>query len=159
LRTSRLLSHLVLLAALAAGSVACRSDSDRESQWLRQSFGPMVRAVRNKQTGIMDMRNLMRFDWDRLIVLPPLATPDVVKRRLGFEWEGAKKSLSQLDQRYLILAFVKGQKVTAWTDVDRERTSFDPLLERGYVAKDDAVFTMRAGRRRVELDVRPAHMR
>ena len=149
----------MLLAALTVGSVGCRSDSDRESQWLRKSFGPMVRQVRNAKTGIMDMRTLMRFDWDRLIVLPPLATPDVVKSKLGFEWEGAKKSLSQLDQRYLILAFVKGQKVAAWTDVDRERTSFEPLLERGYVAKDDAIFTMRAGRRRVELDVRPAHLR
>jgi hypothetical protein len=150
-----------LLAALAVGALAvgasgCRSSAERESQWLRKSFGPMIRQARNAQTGILDLRERMRFDWDRLIVLPPYSSAEALKSKLGFEWPAGQKSNSQMSDRYSMLVFVKGQEVAAWTDVDRERTSLDPLMDKGYIARADAVFTMRAARRKVELELRPA---
>jgi hypothetical protein len=148
-----------LFVALLLVLPACRKESERESQWLRKSLGPMIRQARNKQTGILDLRDQMRFEWDRLIVLPSYTSLEAVEKRLGFPWPEAQKSISQMDPRYVMLVFVKGKEVAAWTDVDRERTSLDPLLERGYIDKADAIFTMRAARRRVELDVRPVNAR
>lgn len=150
-----LLLPLVLLAGLTAASTGCRSRAQREGRWIYKTFTHAVSgAGRADSKGPLDLRELLPFEWDRMIVLPPYSSPPEIEQKLGFPFEDVKSSRSQLEDRYLLLIFVKGDEVAAWLDIPRDRSDLTALVDLGYIARADAVFSVRGstGRR---MDVRP----
>jgi hypothetical protein len=147
---------LGISATLASGGLGCRSRAEVESRSARMPFINMVRRAVRSGAMTLDLRDKMSFEWDRLIALPPQASPEEVNRRLGFAWPEAQKNISQIKDQFLVLVFVKDKRVVAWFDLDRERTSVEPLLEQGYIPRSEAVFTIRATRRKSELHWRGA---
>ncbi len=152
LKTVALLLGLTLAFLLPA---ACTSRALKNSRNSRKMFIESIQRAGRSPTGVFDMRELLPFAWDRFLVLPANAHAAEVNSKLGFQWDDLNKSRSQILPQFLLLVFVKGQKVAAWIDLDRNRYSFEPFLDRGYVARADSLFDIRgAGRRRVEISPR-----
>src|SRR5689334_3369394 len=133
---------LLALVALAAGG-GCRTTVEKNSQWVKPAFNKYVQKAVRSPTGNLDVREQLKLDWDRMIVLPPHISPEETQKRLGFKWEGAQKSASQMVERYVQLVFVKDQAVVAAFDFERSRVDFEPLVEKGYIPRADAVFVLR----------------
>jgi hypothetical protein len=146
------LALVALMAGSMVGTAGCGSRAEKEGQL---AWKPLVKALREasrrRSNGVLDLREMMRFDWDRLIVLPPYSTAELVSSKLGFSWDGWKKSISQVQDQYVLLVFVSGQEVAAWLDLPSDRGDFQPLIERGYIPRTEAVFTVK----RREAEGRP----
>ena len=152
---SSLLLPLVLLVGLTLAGAGCRSRAAREGRWVYKTFTHAVTgAGRPDSKGPLDLRELMPFEWDRMIVLPPYSSPAAIEEKLGFAWNDGKSSRSQLEDRYLLLIFVKGDEVVAWLDIPQDRSDLTALLDLGYIARADAVFSVRRGAAR-RMEVRP----
>jgi hypothetical protein len=152
----RKLALLGLTALLLAGAGGCQSSAERESDRLRRPFSNGVQQALKSGKAQVDLRELTPFEWDRFIVFPPLAPVTEVESKLGFDWPDLKKARSQIRQEYLLLVFVKGQKVVAWVDFETRRVDFTPLIEHGYIPRERTLFSLlKSGHRRYEVHLRP----
>jgi hypothetical protein len=152
----RKLMLLGLTALLLGGTGGCQSSAERESKRLRRPFSQGVQQAMKSGKAQVDLRELTPFEWDRLIVFPPLAPVTTVESKLGFEWPDLKKTLSQIRQEYLLLVFVKGQEVVAWVDFETRRVDFTPLIQHGYIPRERTLFSLlQSGHRRYEVHLRP----
>jgi hypothetical protein len=150
------LALLGLTALLLTGAASCRSAAERESKRIRRPFTLAVQQALKSGTATLDLRELLPFEWDRFVVFPPLASVDSVEGKLGFPWPELKKSVSQINQGYVVLVFVKGQEVVAWVDFEKRRVDFTPLIEHGLIPRERTAFSLlESGHRRHEVHLRP----
>jgi hypothetical protein len=155
-KLASLAALLGLTALLMGGAAGCQSAAERTSNKLRRPFSQGVQQAMKSGKAQVDLRELTPFEWDRLIVFPPLAPVTEVERKLGFEWPDLQKARSQIREEYLLLAFVKGQEVVAWVDFETRRVDFTPLIQHGYIPRDRTLFSLlQSGHRRYEVHLRP----
>jgi hypothetical protein len=127
---------LLLLAAAACQSAAQRQGADA----YRMLTAEVEQAARSPH-GRVDLRgSRLGFDWDRLVVLPAYAGAATAERRLGFAWPEVRKSASQMQDRYQLLVFVRGDEVAAWIDYDLGKGNFGALIDRPPLPNSQALF-------------------
>lgn len=85
------------------------------------------------------MRDLTPFEWDRLYVIQPYASPEEINRVLGFEWAGAKSSNIDMFDTIRLLVFVKDAEVVASVEYQVWHGFFDDGGRHEYGA-DEAKF-------------------
>ena len=94
--------------------------------------------------GVVDLRRVADFDWDRVLVVAPGVSRERISRALGKPWTG----VAGLDFGELLI-FRRGDEVARFANYRGigRFDGFEPLQE---IPRDDAVFQVR------EMTVRPA---
>jgi len=127
---------LVLLAA-----AGCESAAQRQGAQVNRTLGALLEGTARAGDRKLDLRGTrLGFDWDRLVVLPPYATANLAQRGLGFAWSEVNKSASQMQDRYQLLVFVRGDEVVAWVDHDIGRGDFGALVDQPPLPNSQALF-------------------
>jgi hypothetical protein len=137
---------LVLFIAALGLAVYLTRDEDnlQADNLLAESFTKAV-ALAPQRDGTVDLREIARFDWDRVLLVQPGTPRDAISRRLGREWTG----IDTVDGGDLLI-FLRGADVVRFADYRGSNTfaGFDrPFAE---IPRARAVFSVR------DREVRPA---
>jgi hypothetical protein len=100
--------------------------------------------------GIVDIRALTAFEWDRMYSFGAYTSDAEVSETLGFPW-GTGDDLRLPSDGFVLLIFAEEQRATGWVILNDYRSSgplvqFDDALLRMPISRDGAVFraTLRA---------------
>jgi hypothetical protein len=134
-----------LIAALGLAVFLTRDEDNLQADnLLAESFTKAV-ALAPQRDGTVDLREIARFDWDRVLLVQPGTPRDAISRRLGREWTG----IDTVDGGDLLI-FLRGADVVRFADYRGSNTfaGFDrPFAE---IPRARAVFSVR------DREVRPA---
>jgi hypothetical protein len=112
-------------------------DNLQADNLLAESFTKAVTQA-PQHDGTVDLRELARFDWDRVLLVHPGTPRDAISRRLGRQWTG----IDTVDGGD-VLIFLRGADVVRFADY-RGSNSFEgfqrPFAE---IPRARAVFTVR----------------
>jgi hypothetical protein len=130
---------LVLFIAALGLAVYLTRDEDnlQADNLLAESFTKAV-AVAPQQDGTVDLREIARFDWDRVLLVQPGTPREAISRRLGREWTG----IDTVDGGDLLI-FLLGADVVRFADYRGSNTfeGFDrPFAE---IPRERASFSVR----------------
>lgn len=111
---------LVLFIAALGLAVYFTRDEDnlQADSILSESFTKAV-ALAPQRDGIVDLRELAPFEWDRVLLVQPGTSRDAISRRLGREWTG----IDTVDGGD-VLIFLRGPEVVRFADY-RGSNSFE----------------------------------
>jgi hypothetical protein len=103
---------LVLCIAGLGLAVYFTRDEDnlQADNLLAESFTKAV-ALAPQRDGTVDLRELARFDWDRVLLVKPGTSRDAISQRLGREWTG----IDTVDGGDLLL-FLRDGEVVRFAD-------------------------------------------
>jgi|SRR4051812_49095932 hypothetical protein len=126
------------IAALGLAVYVTRDEDNLQADnLLAENFTKAV-AQAPQHDDKVDLRELARFDWDRVLVVEPGTSRDAISERLGREWTG----IDTVDGGDLLL-FLRGADVVRFADYRGSNTfaGFErPFTE---IPKEQAVFTVR----------------
>jgi hypothetical protein len=126
------------IAALGLAVYVTRDEDNLQADSiLAENFTKAVNLARQRD-GTVDLRELARFDWDRVLLVQPGTSRDAISRRLGREWTG----IDTVDGGDLLI-FLRGADVVRFADY-RGSNSFEGI-ERPFaeIPRARAVFTVR----------------
>jgi hypothetical protein len=126
------------IAALGLAVYFTRDEDNLQADnLLAESFTKAV-ALAPQRDGIVDLRELARFEWDRVLLVQPGTSRAAISARLGREWTG----IDTVDGGD-VLIFLRGPDVVRFADY-RGSNSFEgferPFAE---LPSERAVFTVR----------------
>jgi hypothetical protein len=126
------------IAALGLAVYLTRDEDNLQADnLLAENFTKAV-ALAPQTDGKVDLRELARFDWDRVLVVEPGTSRDAISDRLGHEWTG----IDTVDGGDLLL-FLRGADVVRFADYRGSNTfaGFErPFAE---IPRGQAVLTVR----------------
>jgi hypothetical protein len=126
------------IAALGVAIYVTRDEDNLQSDnLLAENFTKAV-ALAPQQDGTVDLREIARFDWDRVLLVQPGTPRDAISERLGQEWTG----IDTVDGGDLLI-FLRGADVVRFTDYRGSNTfeGFErPFAE---IPRERAVFRVR----------------
>jgi hypothetical protein len=107
------------IAALGLAVYLTRDEDNLQADnLLAENFTKAV-ALAPQEGGTVDLRELARFDWDRVLLVQPGTTHEAISERLGREWTG----IDTVDGGDLLL-FLRGREVVRFADY-RGSNSFE----------------------------------
>jgi hypothetical protein len=126
------------IAALGVAIYVTRDEDNLQSDnLLAENFTKAV-ALAPQQDGTVDLREIARFDWDRVLLVQPGTPRDAISERLGQEWTG----IDTVDGGDLLI-FLRGADAVRFTDYRGSNTfeGFErPFAE---IPRERAVFRVR----------------
>jgi hypothetical protein len=126
------------IAALGVAIYVTRDEDNLQADnLLAESFTKAV-ALAPQEDGRVDLREIARFEWDRVLLVQTGTSRDAISERLGREWTG----IDTVDGGDLLL-FLRGGDVVRFADY-RGSNAFAgfqrPFAE---IPREQAVFTVR----------------
>jgi hypothetical protein len=126
------------IAALGLAVYVTRDEDNLQADnLLAENFTKEV-ALAPQNDGKVDLREIARFDWDRVLLVQPGTPRDAISDRLGREWTG----IDTVDGGDLLL-FLRGADVVRFADYRGSNTfaGFErPFAE---IPREQAVFSVR----------------
>jgi hypothetical protein len=133
------IENLVAIVVVTILVVACGPPHERGelSQAARDA------AARAGGGGLVDMREIASFDWDRMYAIAPYTPIDEVARIIGVDWEDGDQG-RLYDDMLVLVVFVKDRDVVGWDVLNGDGASplvdFADDLYEVPIERDDAVF-------------------
>src|SRR4051794_13399583 len=112
-----------VLALVAAGLIACLAllalaiyvtrdeDNIQADNLLAERFTRAVALAQEDNDGVVDLRDVARFGWDRVLLVAAGTSREQISRRLGHEWTG----IDTVDGGDLLI-FLRGGNVARFAD-------------------------------------------
>jgi hypothetical protein len=126
------------IAALGLAVYVTRDEDNLQADnLLAENFTKEV-ALAPQNGGRVNLREIARFDWDRVLLVQPGTPRDAISQRLGYEWTG----IDTVDGGDLLL-FLRGADVVRFADYRGSNTfaGFErPFAE---IPRGQAVFNVR----------------
>jgi hypothetical protein len=101
-------------------------------------------SVLESTDGVVDLREVAPFDWDRMYAFEAYTSDSDVSRVLGFDW-GTGSDFRLPSEQFVLLVFAKERRVSGWT-VLNEYSSPDPLVfitpYGSPIPRDEAIFNV-----------------
>ncbi|MBL0693963.1 hypothetical protein [Comamonas sp. JC664] len=131
-----------MLLTWSVGLFGCGKSKAREA--LSAKLEQRVRSA-SETGGTFHMAEVTDFDWDALYVFTPYVGEELIKKRLGMDWSGAR----EVYDTECLLVFLKGNEVVMDLGFPRHQGDFGNL-QKDAIPRDDARFTVPQGQKQLE---------
>jgi len=133
---------MLLLATLALycifrlgefGWSVYRAERWSQALWQQVQRGPGA---------VVNLAQLGPSDWDRVYIICPYNTPEMIQQILGFPWPDAEWTHVALNEGVNLVVFLRAGKVVGWFEHPRNRGELGSLANLVGYARDEARFVV-----------------